>query len=88
MSEKPKDGGPAFPAVFSEFCSHRETLTDVYSAGGMSLRDYFAAKAMPELLRDKFAQKDHRDQSIVFSFLGLAETAYELADAMLKARDQ
>ena len=58
-------GGPAFP-------------TQVASYEGMTLRDYFAAKAMQGVLNDP-------------SWRGLvcrsvAETAYEMADAMLKAR--
>jgi hypothetical protein len=42
---------------------------------GMTLRDYFAAKAM---LRT----------SVGSSYEQLAKTAYEIADAMLKAREQ
>jgi hypothetical protein len=51
------------------------------SAKYMSLRDYFAAKAMqgylgsPEWLREVSPQ-------------GTAEAAYRVADAMLKAREQ
>jgi hypothetical protein len=41
---------------------------------GMTLRDYFAAKAM---LRT----------SVGSSYEQLAKTAYEIADAMLKARE-
>jgi hypothetical protein len=41
---------------------------------GMTLRDYFAAKAM---LRT----------SVGSSYENLAKTAYEIADAMLKARE-
>ena len=42
--------------------------------GGMTLRDYFAAKAM---LRT----------SVGSSYKQLAKTAYEIADSMLKARE-
>jgi len=47
---------------------HRTDMT------GMTLRDYFAAKAM---LRT----------SVGSSYENLAKTAYEIADAMLKARE-
>jgi hypothetical protein len=47
---------------------HRTDMT------GMSLRDYFAAKAM---LRT----------SVNTSYEDLAKTAYKIADAMLKARE-
>ena len=69
-----KTGGPAFP-VFPE--------TGGGHAGafhGMSLRDYFAAKAMQGFI----SQATWTDKE----FLGEAEAAYRVADAMLKARDQ
>ncbi len=49
---------------------------------GMSLRDYFAAKAMQSLLTtiDEFPDEHWRT--------GVAMDAYMMADAMLKARDK
>ena len=54
--------------------------------GGMSLRDYFAAKAMQTYLADKelidmfvYMNADVKEQ--------VARTAYQMADAMLKARE-
>ena len=47
------------------------------SCDGMTLRDYFAAKAMQAFLLDKRA-----------SMQGGAIDAYKMADAMLKAREQ
>jgi hypothetical protein len=44
---------------------------------GMTLRDYFAAKAMQAFLLDKRA-----------SMQGGAIDAYKMADAMLKAREE
>jgi hypothetical protein len=45
---------------------------------GMDLRDYFAAKAMQALIgREDFEFEDHT-----------WETAYDVADAMMKAREQ
>ena len=41
---------------------------------GMTLRDYFAAKAMLRI-------------SVGSSYEQLAKTAYEIADAMMKARE-
>lgn len=46
---------------------------------GMDLRDYFAAKALTGLLTE--ASVDYKDDAI-------AELAYSLADAMMKARKQ
>jgi hypothetical protein len=61
-------GGPAFPTA---------TLAQK-TEGGMTLRDYFAAKAMQALITVQFQTKQAQS----------AETAYEWADAMLKARGQ
>ena len=58
-------GGPAFP--------QKTDLTLGYS--GMTLRDYFAAKAMQALI----------DNDGLFS--EIPTQAYDLADAMLKARE-
>lgn len=68
-------GGPAFPFV--------EPNTACAVAPGMSLRDYFAAKAMQEHMR-----------AMTNAALGtpgewnkaIAEMAYLTADAMLKVR--
>ena len=65
MSEQ-NTGGPAFPIV--------GTLEDVQDLG-MTLRDYFAAKAMQELIG-------------VFGLIDGTTRAYEWADAMLKARGE
>jgi hypothetical protein len=47
---------------------------------GMTLRDYFAAKAMQALLSDPDWRQD-------MDFKETAYAAYKQADAMLKARD-
>ena len=67
-------GGPAFP-----------TPTHNLQNDGMTLRDYFAAKAMQGMLADpdtaRTVQKARRklDEAV-------ADMAYMFADAMLKAR--
>jgi hypothetical protein len=48
---------------------------------GMELRDYFAARMLPELYRELKEYPDERWR------LGLAQEAYKLADAMMEARD-
>ena len=47
---------------------------------GMTLRDYFAAKAMQSMN----SREDYSDVPAEF----IAQDAYALADAMLKAREQ
>ena len=58
-----KDGGPAFPTGLRT---------------GMTLRDYFAAKAMQGYLA--------ADPTFECDLHEVADMAYEQADAMLKAR--
>lgn len=68
------DGGPAFPL---------QSIGPEFAAGysGMSLRDYFAAKAMaamvasPDYVEGVWFQED------------IALQAYTMADAMLAARE-
>ena len=48
------------------------------NSGGMTLRDYFAAKAMQAMETRNASGTDH----------SRAIRAYEMADAMMKAREQ
>ncbi len=71
-------GGPAFPV------SHDMALVaGLQNAYGMTLRDYFAAKAMQAII----ANSDQT--SIAFDEVGgwIGNYSYEVADAMLKARE-
>ena len=56
--------------------------SDVYTNEGMTLRDYFAAKAMEGIYASN-TEHDHEDAHI---FDAVAEAAYKQADAMLEAR--
>lgn len=70
---KPEDGGPAFPVTYE----HAEATAEYH---GMSLRDYFAAKAMQEM---NWYTEDKIDDR-----LRLASAAcYRVADAMIAARN-
>ena len=64
------DGGPAFPL--------KEPLSSDHE--GMTLRDYFAAKAMQGLCAHP--ESPDWDES------DIAKSAYDQADAMLKARTE
>ena len=64
------------------------------SLGGMTLRDYFAAKAMEKLMEKKhdsifkILKKYHEhDDAIKMSQLMIADIAYAWADAMMEARE-
>jgi hypothetical protein len=61
------NGGPAFPALDA-----RTMLS------GMSLRDYFAAKALQGVLAG--------DTEELLSVDAIASVSYRIADAMLEAR--
>lgn len=68
------DGGTAFPS------GNEIKLGGLMSSGhsGMTLRDYFAAKAMQSMVAAEFAGT-HAEKY-------WAESAYKMADAMLKER--
>lgn len=82
------DGGPAFPLPFN---FNSEGMVHYSEECGMSLRDYFAAKAMQsiiahtELVEDgKFLVGPAPGTSAIENFAGFA---YLMADAMLAARE-
>lgn len=77
------DGGPAFPKPETR-TSPITGISRTESAGGMTLRDYFAAKAMQARLADAVIPTDEVESRIAL----LASGAYRMADAMLKARQQ
>ncbi len=78
MSTQINDGGPAFPVA--EIFDERTGNYTQYASDGMSLRDYFAAKAMQVALSQCSSFPDEGWR------VGVALDAYAMADAMLKAR--
>lgn len=72
---KKNTGGQAFPRQQWEYDGHNTVLQ--YQEDGMTLRDYFAAKAMHSVLVNGYFDK----------FDSVASDAYQLADAMLRARE-
>jgi hypothetical protein len=54
---------------------------------GMNLRDYFAAKAMVHFLADKYVFQECQDENKNM-FPLVCSLSYEVADAMMKARDE
>lgn len=80
-----KDGGPAFPLPYE----HTEVVTRMQQLGeisteqllectkqlrGISVRDYFAAKAMQNYMGDDCTPD------------AIGKAAYEMSDAMLRSR--
>lgn len=71
MSDEQDDGGPAFPFVETDLvCGTRFDP-------GMSLRDYFAAKAMQAMLSLQMVHENATETQI-------AAWSYAQADAMLE----
>lgn len=74
MTDKQNTGGPAFPR--SMYSTNGPFQSSAYSEGyGMNLRDYFAAKALPECIG--WGEPDE-----------VCARAYQYADAMLAARNK
>lgn len=78
-----KDGGPAFPIPGEVFHYEEGSFSDKAYAG-MTLRDYFAAKAMHAALMTIVAGKDVTHAQMAQA---VAPIAYMMADAMLRARE-
>ena len=72
-------GGPAFPC---DLTAYDEEVVENFQ--GMTLRDYFAAKAMQGMISangDSNGYLEYEEETV-------AANAYKLADAMLKARSK
>lgn len=82
-----KDGGPAFPQEVRYVTPGPGTQTGSYGpCGGMTLRDYFAAKAMQAYLsRDIPHEMIARGKGSTAIYAGWF---YAWADAMLAERDK
>jgi hypothetical protein len=79
MTDK-QTGGPAFPLMYDV---PSENLRHIHV--GMTLRDYFAAKAMQGFIAGDAMLKES-DTSEGW-LKNIADASYEMADAMLKARE-
>jgi hypothetical protein len=77
------EGGPAFPAKLTGPCEAfglRADSNHMIEFHGMTLRDYFAAKAMLAILGNQNSRSSAPDF--------VSEWAYKHADAMLKEREK
>ena len=83
MNEKAiETGGPAFPMADPFVAKQPKSGAEAQRlAEGMSLRDYFAAKAMIVAWQDIDDGQERR-----YALSAMAASAYEMADAMLDAR--
>lgn len=93
MSEK-KDGGPAFGQVVELRCvrlemdGSAEYEPEAMMHGGLTVRDYMAAKVAPAFLAELFAAWRSGEVSCEPGWMqGVAQDVYFFADEMIKARD-
>ena len=89
-----KDGGPVFPTEAQEASSGRFVREYLPASRGISLRDYFAAKAMQGMIAHIGGNPDGEMLSPDKKALGIrtdkamAIAAYKYADAMLIERER
>ncbi len=91
MTDKKPDGGCAFPIA-----EEMESGRSVASSYGMSLRDYFAAAALQGMLSAHaiFIKTGDKPKGMEpppmrkMTDIEISSSAYQYADAMLKAREQ
>lgn len=85
------NGGPAFPQE-TAYVYGNQQVVNKGPQGGMTLRDYFAAKAMAAWIAGPAAEcmddYDDEDRAFTQHQMAVAVAAYGYADAMLKARVQ
>ena len=81
MSNK-DNGGPAFPCEYVKYEVGEvgNNIPIIEKSSGMTLRDYFAAKAMVQIMDDT---KD----DVSFDYAEVAKYSYKVADAMLEERN-
>ena len=74
------DGGPAFPTTDQNY-------EQKWSGAGLSLRDYFAGKALESGEASNWRDNQFKPRDSFSIIQNTAFAAYEFADAMLTARD-
>ncbi len=88
MSNQPiNDGGPAFPTAATAtthgfYQDGQPCMTHYGSRSGITVRDYFAAAALQGIISDASVPASSKKDGELVS-----RSAYEYADAMLKARE-
>ncbi len=89
MINDTNNGGPAFPGQWYDFQPFTGEQVVREQWEGMSLRDYFAAKAMQSMLLDtkQFAGCGLGEAPLAAVPDIIAGWSYLMADAMLKARE-
>ena len=78
-------GGYAFPIPNADFQTFAPSTVEEYKRiqSGMTLRDYFAAKAMQAMISNHLIIDNYSDGAVNYA----SSAAYKFADAMLKERE-
>lgn len=84
MSNNINNGGPAFPIPLNP----GQTYTAHATCDGMTLRDYFAAKAMQGMYNDGSVVAASKLVDDSTNMDAVARWSYAQADAMLRARGE
>ena len=81
-----KDGGSAFP-IPDTYAGRWQDMMQVRQQG-MSVRDFFAAHVLPELLQHSSFCMESSAGRLFFSPTKVAATAYRIADALVLERSK
>lgn len=88
MSER-ETGGSAFPRAPFDYTDTGSDLDwNVREQTGMTLRDWFAGQALAGCLAMPEGENGSFHTNCGDQFIGVAKYAYQMADAMIKARNE
>lgn len=94
MTEHVNTGGNAFPSKvtipdgqFDPFSGKTAQGNQEYIQMGMTMRDYFAAKALESGEAGRWKDNQYKPQDGKTIIENVARHAYQIADAMLRARE-
>jgi hypothetical protein len=80
MTQKIDNGGQAFPLI--EYCHDNPgSIAEIHH--GMSLRDYFAAAALPAIISGLMLRWQEPGYSDISALIEASRLAYDAADAIL-----
>lgn len=93
---RPYDGGPAFPGAWTNTGDRNESAPDgevcppewTHHMVGMTLRDYFAAAALPAVIQTYDSPTAHQYFGGGVNHDDMVTAAYQIADAMIAGRDK
>jgi hypothetical protein len=81
----PEYAFPGLNAQFTGISSDGEERYEIAPSGGMLLRDHFAGLAMQAFLNGHVSHYGHENP---WPYDAMASEAYDVADAMLRAREK